>query len=564
MKNEFNRLISYYQMLSLLYVSIGCIALSTILFSCSSPSVKNPLLLRADSLMETRPDSALTILESISSPEKLSGAERAFYALLFTQAQHKNFIPLEDDSLIKTAVDYYGDKKKSLNAAKAHYYLGATYWDKGSVSFAVEEYLNAIRLMPERNDFLAMIYNTLGECYEDDDLYKVAMDAYHKANQILSGKNNQSYSLRGIARVFLLQNNVDSALCYYQQALNCAIENHNSHLTGTVYHDIALIHYQEKDFNKANEYVSKSLCLVNREMLATVKLLKAEIMINMNELDSAEYYFNGNIEQLDIFGKATYYNGLHKIAKKRCEWKTATENMDKYIMLYDSVQILSNNNELIKLMDKHQLEEHKRMLSEKAKRVVIATLISFSTLIIGVAFGFMLIDRRRKKRIIDLQQELNQIRVDATLLRDEASETDNGDITQRKIELIEQQIHVCKLIFRSTHPYEVLETMKKATPKQLLDMDYLREEVKDGVLKSFVDVMNSLNEDEIKLTPKDRYFCVLILLNCSKTMIMELMNVSSDALKTRKNRIKKKMPPYLFDFIFGAENQGDTKKYQVL
>lgn len=564
MKNEFNRLISYYQMLSLLYVSMGCIALSTILFSCSPPSVKNPLLLRADSLMETRPDSALTILESISSPEKLPRADRAFYALLFTQAQHKNFIPLEDDSLIKTAVDYYGDKKKSLNAAKAHYYLGATYWDKGSVSFAVEEYLNAIRLMPERNDFLAMIYNTLGECYEDDDLYKVAMDAYRKANQILSGKNNQSYSLRGIARVFLLQNNVDSALCYYQQALNCAIENHNSHLTGTVYHDIALIHYQEKDFNKANEYVSKSLCLVNREMLATVKLLKAEIMINMNELDSAEYYFNGNIEQLDIFGKATYYNGLHKIAKKRCEWKTATENMDKYIMLYDSVQILSNNNELIKLMDKHQLEEHKRMLSEKAKRVVIATLVSFSTLIIGVAFGFMLIDRRRKKRIIDLQQELNQIRVDATLLRDEASETDNGDITQRKIELIEQQIHVCKIIFRSTHPYEVLETMKKATPKQLLDMDYLREEVKDGVLRSFVDVMNSLNEDEIKLTPKDRYFCVLILLNCSKTMIMELMNVSSDALKTRKNRIKKKMPPYLFDFIFGVENQGDTKKYQAL
>lgn len=89
-----------------------------------------------------------------------------FYALLLTQARHKNYIALGDDSLIKTAVEYYGDKKKSVRAAKAHYYWGATYLEKGYTSFAVEEYLAAIRLMPIRNEFLAMIYDNLAECYE--------------------------------------------------------------------------------------------------------------------------------------------------------------------------------------------------------------------------------------------------------------------------------------------------------------------------------------------------------------------------------------------------------------
>ncbi len=39
----------------------------------------------------------------------------------------------------------------------------------GRTSFAVEEYLKAIRLMPEQNEFLAMIYDNLAECYEEED-----------------------------------------------------------------------------------------------------------------------------------------------------------------------------------------------------------------------------------------------------------------------------------------------------------------------------------------------------------------------------------------------------------
>lgn len=236
------------------------------------------------------------------------------------------------------------------------------------------------------------------------------------------------------------------------------------------------------------------------------------------------------------------------------------ENIDKYIMLYDSIQFMNNSKELTKLMDKHQLEEHKRILSENAKRMINTILLMFIALIIISVFWFMLIDRKRKKRIIELQQELNQRRVDATLLFDETSEITKEQIVIRKIELIERQIHLCKLMFQTTQCYETLEIIKKATPKQLLDIEYLREEIKDGIWKSFIDVMNNLNEGNTKLTPEDQYFCMLILLNCSKAVIIELMDASSDALKTRKNRIKNKMHPLLFKFVFDSDNQYNTKK----
>ena len=537
-----------------LLVSVGSILMSVSLSSCSS-SVKSPLLLSADSLMEIYPDSALSILESISSPQKLPCADRALYALLLTQARHKNYIALGDDSLIKTAVEYYGDKKKSVRAAKAHYYWGATYGEKGYTSFAVDEYLTAIRLMPVRDEFLAMIYDNLADCYEKDELDNVAMEAYRAAYQILKGKSGQIYPMRGIARMFLLQNRKDSALFYYQQALDCALADKDSSLIGALYHDFAMVYNEKKDYILANQYVSKAI-MIQGDDAVNVCLSKAQIMLNLNKLDSASYFFSKNIDQLNIYGKAVCYDGMHQIAKKRGEWKIATENMDAYRVLYDSMQIMNDNEELNRLMDKHQLEEHKRLLSEHAKTLVFTLVAVFFFLMIICVFCFMWNDRKRKKYYIALQHELTQKRVDTMLLKDEeVSESNKEHIDKKRSELTEQQIQLCVSVLKTTDCYDQLETLEKATPKQLLAMRSLRKDIRSTISNAFVDVMVNLKERYPTLTGDDVFYCVLSLLYCSKTVMMELMDATSDALKTRKNRIKNKVDAQLFERVFGADNQ---------
>ena len=537
-----------------LLVSVGSILMSVSLSSCSS-SVKSPLLLSADSLMEIYPDSALSILESISSPQKLPCADRALYALLLTQARHKNYIALGDDSLIKTAVEYYGDKKKSVRAAKAHYYWGATYGEKGYTSFAVDEYLTAIRLMPVRDEFLAMIYDNLADCYEKDELDNVAMEAYRAAYQILKGKSGQIYPMRGIARMFLLQNRKDSALFYYQQALDCALADKDSSLIGALYHDFAMVYNEKKDYILANQYESKAI-MIQGEGAVNACLSKAQIMLNLNQLDSASYFYNKNMSQLDIYGKAVCYDGMYQIAKKKGEWKVATENMDIYKVLYDSIQIMTDNEELNRLMDKHQLEEHKRLLSEHAKTLVFTLVAVFFFLMIICVFCFMWNDRKRKKYYIALQHELTQKRVDTMLLKDEeVSESNKEHIDKKRSELTEQQIQLCVSVLKTTDCYDQLETLEKATPKQLLAMRSLRKDIRSTISNAFVDVMVNLKERYPTLTGDDVFYCVLSLLYCSKTVMMELMDATSDALKTRKNRIKNKVDAQLFERVFGADNQ---------
>lgn len=537
-----------------LLVSVGSILMSVSLSSCSS-SVKSPLLLSADSLMEIYPDSALSILESISSPQKLPRADRALYALLLTQARHKNYIALEDDSLIKTAVEYYGDKKKSVRAAKAHYYWGATYLEKGYTSFAVDEYLTAIRLMPVRDEFLAMIYDNLADCYEKDDLYDIAIEAYRQAYQILEGGSQQTYPLRGIARICLLQNKKDSALLYYQKALDYALAEQDSSLIGALYHDLAMVYNEKKDYVQADKYVSKAMIMQGDDAV-NVCLSKAQIMLNLNKLDSASYFFSKNIDQLNIYGKAVCYDGMHQIAKKRGEWKIATENMDAYRVLYDSMQIMNDNEELNRLMDKHQLEEHKRLLSEHTKMLVFTLVSVFFFLMIICVFCFMWNDRKRKKRYIALQRELTQNRVDTMLLKEEeVSETNKEDLDKKRSKLTEQQIQLCISVLKTTNCYDQLEALEKATPKQLLVMRSLRKEIRSEISSAFVDVMMNLKERYPALTGDDIFYCVLSLLCCSKTVMMELMDATSDALKTRKNRIKNKMDAQIFDRVFGVDIQ---------
>lgn len=537
-----------------LLVSVGSILMSVSLSSCSS-SVKSPLLLSADSLMEIYPDSALSILESISSPQKLPRADRALYALLLTQARHKNYIALGDDSLIKTAVEYYGDKKKSVRAAKAHYYWGATYLEKGYTSFAVDEYLTAIRLMPVRDEFLAMIYDNLADCYEKDDLYDIAIEAYRQAYQILEGGSQQTYPLRGIARICLLQNKKDSALLYYQKALDYALAEQDSSLIGALYHDLAMVYNEKKDYVQADKYVSKAMIMQGDDAV-NVCLSKAQIMLNLNKLDSASYFFSKNIDQLNIYGKAVCYDGMHQIAKKRGEWKIATENMDAYRVLYDSMQIMNDNEELNRLMDKHQLEEHRRLLSEHTKMLVFTLVSVFFFLMIICVFCFMWNDRKRKKRYIALQRELTQNRVDTMLLKEEeVSETNKEDLDKKRSKLTEQQIQLCISVLKTTNCYDQLEALEKATPKQLLVMRSLRKEIRSEIFSAFVDVMMNLKERYPALTGDDIFYCVLSLLCCSKTVMMELMDATSDALKTRKNRIKNKMDAQIFDRVFGVDIQ---------
>ena len=60
-------------------------------------------------LSATAPDSALSVLNGVNQ-KKLSKAEMARYALVYTIAQDKSGLDVDNDSLLRTAYTYYNNE----------------------------------------------------------------------------------------------------------------------------------------------------------------------------------------------------------------------------------------------------------------------------------------------------------------------------------------------------------------------------------------------------------------------------------------------------------------------
>ena len=121
-------------------VILTFILLSSI--GCESHNIDARLAL-ADSLIVDHADSAYTVLKAIDSEELLSESDRAFYALLFTQAQYKNVDSIGSDSLINIALDYYKDNHNREHYTRTLIYKGAVMEELGNPEEALEWYLSA-------------------------------------------------------------------------------------------------------------------------------------------------------------------------------------------------------------------------------------------------------------------------------------------------------------------------------------------------------------------------------------------------------------------------------------
>lgn len=75
-----------------------------LVFGCTNHKI-NRELNRVDELMNVHPDSAFTMIKSIDPDDIYGRADGALYALLYTQAQYKNYDSIRNDSLIDIAVD---------------------------------------------------------------------------------------------------------------------------------------------------------------------------------------------------------------------------------------------------------------------------------------------------------------------------------------------------------------------------------------------------------------------------------------------------------------------------
>lgn len=544
----------------LLFLLLGIIPL---LNSCKKDShITNPILLLADSLMQSRPDSSLYLLEQISNPKEIKEADRALYCLLLTQARYKNYVLLQNDSLIRIAIDYYKGSGNKERLAKSYFYLGCVSLEQKQLPTAIDFYLKAVDAMPKGKDsiFLSMIYSHLGDCYNEQNLSQTAISIYKKGYHLCMNTDSvrTCYCLKDIGNAFLLKYQWDSTYHYYQQALAIALSLQNTDLLSVIYKNMATLHNAQNEYAEAEACISKALPYLSEEESFTAACsIKGDILNNLNKKDSAVYYWNIGVGSSNIYVKTSSYHSLFQESKRIKDWERSTLYADSFFILYDSIQTMNDRAELDKLMDNHLVELHKYKLSVKNRQIVISLVSAFLVLVFTLIVSYLWRDRLRQKKYVSLQQQLMKNRTETMLLHEEPDGVASDDIIKNKdvelYKLEEERFTICMSLFKTTNGYKKLCELEESTPKARIPLvtDY-RLKIIGDIRRTFVDVMTDFKERCAALTNDDLLYCILVLLNTSKDIIWDIMNSTPDAMKTRKSRIKNKMDAELFGRIFSC------------
>ena len=149
-----------------------------VLASCSPEGDGSRPLAAAEELMDTRPDSALMILQSIPPGSLGSAGGRALYGLLMTQALDKNYVDVTSDSLIRPAVDYYEESSHKLRLMKSLYYLAGVDYYRKAYSESLIETFRAYELACQLDDkfWIGMTARRIADIYGDNYCAKEQME----------------------------------------------------------------------------------------------------------------------------------------------------------------------------------------------------------------------------------------------------------------------------------------------------------------------------------------------------------------------------------------------------
>ena len=169
-------------------------AISILAFAASMVSCTDHKVIRqlndVEAYINEHPDSALSVLDSMSAESIRGRKANARFALLYSMALDKNHIYLTSDSLIMPAVTYYRNHGTDSDRAKSWYYLGRVQQNAGEYIQATVSLTHAEKYADLSGDsfYSGMTHRAMGDIFGDTfnsseslKYYELAYSDFEKA-----------------------------------------------------------------------------------------------------------------------------------------------------------------------------------------------------------------------------------------------------------------------------------------------------------------------------------------------------------------------------------------------
>lgn len=372
--------------------TIALIAILTaLLTACTETTGYNTTLVQADSLMNLHPDSALNMLESISTDSLKTKADRAYHALLLTQARDKNYIVQTDDSLIQVAVRYYDTHENAPLQARAYYCWGSLYRDRNDYFQAIDKYtiaLSHINGRSENAELKASLYSNLGYLYYTQGLSTEADSIYQRAELLAKSQKDTAslcYTLSQRGMISLEQGKTyyPKAEQQMQQALSIGKAFSDSTILVPIYHSLSMLYSLMPKPGQALLYarLNYSGLKDTQHCYRTFLLLGNAYFIN-GQYDSAGIFLQKILKAERYYDtKADACMRLSEIAQKKGDMETSILLERKRTMYQDSAQINQQGHDILNTVIAHE-RNNSNTISKRSTYI----LCTVSTIFLAISF----------------------------------------------------------------------------------------------------------------------------------------------------------------------------------
>lgn len=534
--------------------------------------------------MESHPDSALRILRQLATPEKLQGSQQADYALLMTQAMHKNNLALTSDSLITVALHYYQHSDNTLRKGQSNYYMGAVCEEEEDLDAAFGYYLHAIEALQGNENFkmLGLVNTSIGRiCYEKGLYQKSTTHQKQAISFFLRVYDSLSVSIsaRTIGHNYLLLNKLDSADFYLDEAYRFATTDERRI---EVQGDKQIVYREQGAYQKSADVFLKVLNLSGRsaEERACSYLTLGKFYLKQKKVAKAQDCFLKSIEMGNLDTRAACFSSLYRMKKKEGNYAEALEYHESLFVLFDSIVRIQNEKEVVALQLKYDKEKVEQELSLKYVQLWLSfSLLSLLVLLLLFLWRCYLAYRKRKEselvcmemriakaqaeicdyenRLVVTEEQLDQSRQNRDVLLNEKKYIE--DVLRQKEEvavklMVEKKQMTstvlllsksnktvlgedCRLI-EAFHLYESLVTCPKKSSCHTSDDWELLFRWTDITYRNFY---TRLKQSYSSLKRRDLQICCLLKLGFSNEDMRMIFDVQQRTLYTDKSQTKRRL-----------------------
>ena len=447
----------------------------------------------ADSLLASRPDSALTLLQSLAgSMATASRSDRMYYQLLLADARNKCYVDFTTDSVMRRVADYYDRHGTRLDRIRAHYLLGCTYRDLHEAPQALQCYQDVVELADTTNAadirLLMKVYGQMAELYNAQNLPQDAIDLYMKVQHftlMLKDTNTYIRNIEQFSRPYYLLGDTERVIKAIETAHDLYLKHGRPDKAVDGYATLAYISLTRHQLDKARQYLREYETLSGlfdesgkiEEGREVFYYIKGCFFLENHQIDSAELYMR---KVLASDYKADAYRGLLDVYKRRNNMDSVFYFAHLYEEAVDSITQSKTTETIQRMTALYDYQRVSKQADREAQRVGHARLMAALFALGMVLLTFLLYCLLRLHRQFKVRKQAEVARLNVMCRQAEdalaiarlehENELNRSQQTlqakSEEIEMLQRQVVSQEVLAKAR---EDMERLKAETDRQLAE-----------------------------------------------------------------------------------------------